>query len=73
MARTMAATDKVVYRACVEYTRKDGTTYTTYQGPYGSIGAARGQATVLAERIWYGYESARSWVETATFDWSPVP
>lgn len=55
------------YRVALDH--KDGTI--TYRGPYGTIGAARGQATAWKHS--YGGRVVETWVERTPAGWELVP
>jgi hypothetical protein len=48
------AADATVYRAVIEFTDRDGTKRTEYEGPYGGIGAARARVS-----FWTNYLAVR--------------
>ncbi|MEU1309466.1 hypothetical protein ABZ419_11305 [Streptomyces cinnamoneus] len=55
MARSIGmAADATVFRAVITMQNRDGETTTTYEGPYGSIGAARGRVS-----FWVNYLADR--------------
>lgn len=55
MARSIGmAADAAVFRAVITKKRRDGSTVTDYEGPYGSIGAARARVS-----FWTNYYAER--------------
>ncbi|WP_413102252.1 hypothetical protein [Streptomyces sp. Inha503] len=52
MARSIGmAADATVYRAVIQFTNRDGTTRTEYEGPYGGIGAARARVSFWTNHL----------------------
>lgn len=55
MARSIGmAADATVFRAVIEFTDRDGSKRTKYEGPYGAIGAARARVS-----FWTNYLAIR--------------
>ncbi|MFI2078663.1 hypothetical protein [Streptomyces triculaminicus] len=75
------AADATVFRAVITMQTRDGKTITTYEGPYGSIGAARARVSFwtnyLADRDPgtcepTGTSRASGYVERGTVTWQRV-
>lgn len=78
MARSIGmAADATVFRAVITTTLRNGTERTDYEGPYGSIGAARARVTFWTnylaeyddEGMPTGKSRAHGYVERGTVAW----
>ncbi|WP_424891827.1 hypothetical protein [Streptomyces sp. XH2] len=82
MARSIGmAADATVYRAVITIQHRDGKTTTTYEGPYGSSGAARARVSFWRRYLAdfdpdtlepTGSSRASGYVEQGTVNWQRV-
>lgn len=82
MARSIGmAADATVFRAVIEFTNRDGSKRTEYEGPYGGIGAARARVSFWTNYLAEideetgeptGKSRASGHVEQGTVSWEPV-
>lgn len=76
MARSIGmAAGASVFRAVIQKTVSDGRTFTAYEGPYGSAGAARARVTFWVNH-YARYDDgshAIGYVEQGAVTWTPLP
>lgn len=73
MARNIGADGADVFRTVTTTTYDNGATYTKYEGPYATLGAARARATFWRNHLAYeDGPTVETRVEQAHTTWAPV-